>query len=71
MNSVKEVLTKQKQLLEIELNDYISRHKQGVRAINSHIYYKKMSIVYKLIKWSIGIIDSSFKDIEKTTQTIQ
>ncbi|HLD91686.1 MAG TPA: hypothetical protein VI911_11865 [Patescibacteria group bacterium] len=62
MESVKHSLVKQKQLMEIELCG---------DKIHCSDYYKKLSVVHKVVTWTIKVIDSMILDIYKDSSLEQ
>ena len=56
MNSIKQMLNKQIQLLEIEF-------KPSRVSMHNYMYYKKMIMVYKLLNFCVKTIDSMNNNI--------
>lgn len=63
MESIILNLKKQKQLLEIELSQYITAKRSGRRAIHSEMYYSKIKHAHMEITMSIKMLISASEDV--------
>lgn len=57
------LLNKQKQLLEVELQERINNNKAKKASIHSDMYYVKIAHAYKAIAKSIKLLASAEKDV--------
>lgn len=71
MESIVLNLKKQKQLLEIELNEYVQAKKEGRPAIHPQIYYAKLGHAYKGIVTAIKMLSSTKDDIYNNFKYIE
>mgnify|MGYP003126323695 CR=1 FL=1 len=63
MKNMVQLLRKQKQLLEIELQEYASNKRAGRISIHPETYYAKLSHAYKGIEKAITMLSSVEQDI--------
>lgn len=63
MDNMIKNITKQKQLLEIELHEYATRKKAGKPCIHPETYYAKLAHAYRGLLTAIRMLSTIDKDI--------
>ena len=65
------ILNKQKQLLEMELYDYIHAKEKGIPSLHPDLYYAKIAHAYKGIVTAIKMLTLSQDDIYSNFEHIE